>query len=142
MELKKHNEILDELEKLLDSNLGNVNPLEYQKLQDEYAALLSERTELEAQLVTQKEQTELLVDKVVETESERDNYKKKIDELSTGVEGFTARIEELLKRIAELETEVERRDAVVIKMAEKYQLVEKDEFGEDLIAEATEKTKK
>ena len=142
MELKKHNEILDELEKLLDSNLGNVNPLEYQKLQDEYAALLSERTELEAQLVTQKEQTELLVDKVVETESERDNYKKKIDELSTGVEGFTARIEELLKRITELETEVERRDAVVIKMAEKYQLVEKDEFGEDLIAEATEKTKK
>jgi len=136
MELKKHNEILDELEKLLDSNLSNINPLEYQKLQDEHAALLSEKIELESQLATSKEQTELLVDKVVETEADRDNYKKQVDELSSGVEGFTTRIEELLKRVAELESEVERRDAVVIKMAEKYQLVEKDEFGNDLVAEA------
>jgi len=36
-----------------------------------------------------------------------------------------------------LEAEVERRDAVVLKMAEKYQLVEKDNFGDNLVADAS-----
>ena len=40
--------------------------------------------------------------------------------------------EELLKKIAEQEAEIERRDAVVIKMAEKYQLIEKDDFAEEI----------
>ena len=43
-----------------------------------------------------------------------------------------AAIEELLKKIAEQEAEIERRDAVVIKMAEKYQLIEKDDFAEEI----------
>ena len=138
MELKKHNEIIDELEKLLDSNLGNINPLEYAKLKEEYDSLMSEKAELETLLAQSKGDAELLASQIVNTEAERDEYKAKVDELSVGVEGFQSRIEELLTQISNLEDEVDRRDAVVVKMAEKYQLVEKDEFAEGLESEVEE----
>ena len=38
----------------------------------------------------------------------------------------------MLKKIAEQEAEIERRDAVVIKMAEKHQPIEKDDFAEEI----------
>ena len=76
-------------------------------------------------LATAKNETELLVDKVVSTEEERDLYKKRIDDLVSGTDSFEKRITELLDNISTLEAEVERRDAVVMKMAEKYQLVKK-----------------
>ena len=138
MELQKHNEIIDELEKLLDSNLGNVNPLEYAKLKEEYDNLMSEKAELETLLAQSKGDAELLASQIVTTEAERYEYKAKVDELSGGVEGFQSRIEELLTQISNLEDEVDRRDAVVVKMAEKYQLVEKDEFAEGLESEVEE----
>ena len=137
MQLNKHNEILEELEKLLDQNIGNIDATEYDKLQTEYASMLTEKSELEAALANAQNETDLLVDKVVTTEEERDNYKKQIDDLVAGTGSFETRIEELVNRIAELEAEVERRDQVVIKMAQKYQLVEKDEFANDLVTEAT-----
>ena len=136
MELKKHNEILDEIEKLLDSNLGNVNPVMYAKLQEEHAALLAEQVDMEAELAKSKEETELLVDKVVETEGERDDYKAQLDALAAGMGEHTSKIEDLLAQIAELQAEVERRDEIVGRMAEKYQLVEKDSFGDELVAAA------
>jgi hypothetical protein len=135
MELKKHNEILDEIEKLLDSNLGNVNPEMYAKLQEEHAALLAEQVDMEAALAKSKEETELLVDKVVQTESERDDYKDQLDALAAHMGEHTSKIEQLLAQIAELQAEVERRDEIVGRMAEKYQLVEKDSFGDELVAE-------
>lgn len=138
MELKKHNEIIDELEKLLDSNLGNINPLEYAKLKEDFEALMSEKAELETLLAQSKGDAELLAGQIVNTEAERDEYKVKVDELSVGVEGFQSRIEELLTQISNLEDEVDRRDAVVVKMAEKYQLIEKDEFAEGLESEVEE----
>ena len=137
MQLNKHNEILEELEKLLDQNIGNIDATEYDKLQTEYASMLTEKSELEAALANAQNETDLLVDKVVTTEEERDNYKKQIDDLVAGTGSFQTRIEELVNRISELEAEVERRDQVVIKMAQKYQLVEKDEFANDLVTEAT-----
>ena len=137
MQLNKHNEILEELEKLLDQNIGNIDATEYAKLQTEYASMLAEKSELESALANAQNETDLLVDKVVTTEEERDNYKKQIDDLVAGTGSFETRIEELVNRIAELESEVERRDQVVIKMAQKYQLVEKDEFANDLVTEAT-----
>ena len=137
MQLNKHNEILEELEKLLDQNIGNIDATEYAKLQTEYASMLAEKSELEAALANAQNETDLLVDKVVTTEEERDNYKKQIDDLVAGTGSFQTRIEELVGKIAELEAEVERRDQVVIKMAQKYQLVEKDEFANDLVTEAT-----
>ena len=129
MQLNKHNEILEELEKLLDQNIGNIDATEYAKLQTEYASMLAEKSELESALANAQNETDLLVDKVVTTEEERDNYKKQIDDLVAGTGSFETRIEELVNRIAELESEVDRRDQVVIKMAQKYQLVEKDEFA-------------
>jgi len=137
MQLNKHNEILEELEKLLDQNIGNIDATEYAKLQTEYASMLTEKSELESALDNAQNETDLLVDKVVTTEEERDNYKKQIDDLVAGTGSFQTRIEELVGKIAELEAEVERRDQVVIKMAQKYQLVEKDEFANDLVTEAT-----
>ena len=137
MQLNKHNEILEELEKLLDQNIGNIDATEYAKLQTEYASMLAEKSELESALANAQNETDLLVDKVVTTEEERDNYKKQIDDLVAGTGSFETRIEELVNRIAELESEVDRRDQVVIKMAQKYQLVEKDEFANDLVIEAT-----
>ena len=137
MQLNKHNEILEELEKLLDQNIGNIDATEYAKLQTEYASMLAEKSELESALANAQNETDLLVDKVVTTEEERDNYKKQIDDLVAGTGSFQSRIEELVNRIAELESEVDRRDQVVIKMAQKYQLVEKDEFANDLVTEAT-----
>jgi chromosome segregation and condensation protein ScpB len=80
------------------------------------------------------------VDKVVETEAERDGYKKQLDEISAGAQALGAREEQLLKKIADQEAEIERRDAVVIKMAEKYQLVEKDDFAEGLEAQVEDTT--
>lgn len=136
MELKKHNDVLAEIEKLLDSNLGNVDPAKYAELQAEKDKLLSERDELAAAITAMKQESDGLVDKVVATEAERDAYKTKLDEIEAGITGQNDRITELLKKIADLEAEIERRDAVVIKMAEKYQLVEKDSFGDDLVAQA------
>jgi len=146
MELKKHNDVLAEIEKLLDGNLGNVDPAKHAELIKERDALLETIATLEAQIAELKGDSDALVDKVVETEAERDAYKKQLDEIAAGAEALGAREEELLKKIADQEAEIERRDAVVIKMAEKYQLVEKDEFATDLEAqvntETTEKTKK
>jgi len=140
MELKKHNEVLAEIEKLLDGNLANVDPAKYAELQKERDELVEKIAGLEAQLAEAKAESDALVDKVVATEAERDNYKKTLDEIAAGAEGLKTREEELLKKIAEQEAEIERRDAVVIKMAEKYQLVEKDEFAQGLEAEINTET--
>ena len=140
MELKKHNEVLAEIEKLLDGNLANVDPAKFAELQKERDELVEKIAGLEAQLAEAKAESNALVDKVVATEAERDNYKKTLDEIAQGAEGLKTREEELLKKIAEQEAEIERRDAVVIKMAEKYQLVEKDEFAKGLEAEANTET--
>ena len=140
MELKKHNEVLAEIEKLLDGNLANVDPAKYAELQKERDELVEKIAGLEAQLAEAKAESDALVDKVVATEAERDNYKKTLDEIAQGAEGLKTREEELLKKIAEQEAEIERRDAVVIKMAEKYQLVEKDEFAQGLEAEVNTET--
>ena len=140
MELKKHNEVLAEIEKLLDGNLANVDPAKYAELQNERDELVEKIAGLETQLAEAKAESDALVDKVVATEAERDNYKKTLDEIAAGAEGLKTREEELLKKIAEQEAEIERRDAVVIKMAEKYQLVEKDEFAKGLEAEANTET--
>ena len=136
MELKKHNDVLAEIEKLLDGNLANVDPAKYAELVAERDRLLAERDELAAAIAAMKGDNDSLVDKVVETEAERDAYKKQLDEISQGASAFQTRIEELLAKIADQEAEIERRDAVVLKMAEKYQLVEKDEFAEDLETQA------
>jgi chromosome segregation ATPase len=140
MELKKHNEVLAEIEKLLDGNLANVDPAKYAELQKERDELVEKIAGLEAQLAEAKAESDALVDKVVATEAERDNYKKTLDEIAAGAEGLKTREEELLKKIADQEAEIERRDAVVIKMAEKYQLVEKDEFAQGLEAEVNTET--
>ena len=140
MELKKHNEVLAEIEKLLDGNLANVDPAKFAELQKERDELVEKIAGLEAQLAEAKAESNALVDKVVATEAERDNYKKTLDEIAAGAEGLKTREEELLKKIAEQEAEIERRDAVVIKMAEKYQLVEKDEFAKGLEAEVNTET--
>ena len=136
MELKKHNDVLAEIEKLLDGNLANVDPAKPAELTAERDRLLAERDELAAAIASMKQESDGLVDKVVATEAERDEYKRKLDEIAEGVSGQEQKIEELLNKIASLEAEIERRDAVVIKMAEKYQLVEKDEFAEDLESQA------
>jgi hypothetical protein len=136
MQIKDHNDILGELEKLIDDNLANVNPLEYARLKDEYDGVIKQRDILESQLSDIKSEAETLVDKVVTTEAERDDYKKKLDNISQGAQGLETRIVELLERIKELESEVERRDAVVLKMAEKYQLVEKDTFATEVVEDA------
>ena len=136
MELKKHNDVLAEIEKLLDGNLANVDPAKHAELVAERDRLLAERDELAAAIAAMKTENDELVDKVVETEAERDAYKKQIDEISQGASAFQTRIEELLAKIAAQEAEIERRDAVVLKMAEKYQLVEKDEFAEGLESQA------
>ena len=137
MELKKHNDVLAEIEKLLDGNLANVDPAKHAELTAERDRLLAERDELAAAIANMKQESDGLVDKVVATEAQRDEYKRKLDEIAQGVSGQEQKIEELLNKIASLEAEIERRDAVVIKMAEKYQLVEKDEFAEDLESQAT-----
>lgn len=136
MELKKHNDYLAEIEKLLDGNLANVDPTKHAELVAERDRLLAERDELASAIAAMKTESDGLVDKVVATEAERDEYKRKLDEIAEGVSGQETRITELLSKIADLEAEIERRDAVVIKMAEKYQLVEKDSFGDDLVAQA------
>jgi chromosome segregation ATPase len=136
MELKKHNDYLSEIEKLLDGNLANVDPAKHAELTAERDRLLAERDELAMAIADMKAESDGLVDKVVATEAERDEYKRKLDEIAQGVSGQETRITELLSKIADLEAEIERRDAVVIKMAEKYQLVEKDSFGDDLVSDA------
>lgn len=132
MELKKHNEVLAEIEKLLDGNLANVDPAKHAELLAERDKLLETIADLEKQLAEAKKDSDALIDKVVATEAERDDYKKTLDEIAAGAEGLKTREEELLKKIAEQEAEIERRDAVVIKMAEKYQLIEKDDFAEEI----------
>ena len=135
MELQKHNDYLAEIEKLLDGNLGNVDPAKYSELQAEKERLLGERDELATAIAELKNENDGLVDKVVATEAERDDYKAKLDAIAEGVTDQETRITTLLGKIADLEAEIERRDAVVIKMAEKYQLVEKDEFAAGLEAQ-------
>jgi chromosome segregation ATPase len=138
MELKKHNDILTELEILLDSNLSNMDPKEYAKLKAEYELVLEERDTLAKALSEVKLEGDGLIDKIVATEEERDSLRTRIDALIEGNSAFESRITELLAKIAALEAEVERRDAVVVKMAEKYQLIEKDEFADQLVNEAEE----
>jgi chromosome segregation ATPase len=140
MELKKHNDVLAEIEKLLDGNLANVDPAKHAELVAERDRLLETIAGLEAQIAGLKADSDALVDKVVETEAERDGYKKQLDEISAGAQALGAREEQLLKKIADQEAEIERRDAVVIKMAEKYQLVEKDDFAEGLEAQVEDTT--
>jgi len=140
MELKKHNDVLAEIEKLLDGNLANVDPAKHAELVEERDRLLTERDELAAAIASMKSENDGLVDKVVETEAERDDYKRKLDDISAGVGDQETRITQLLHSISELESEIERRDAVVLKMAEKYQLVEKDDFAEGLEAQVEDTT--
>jgi len=136
MELQKHNDILTELEKLLDDNMGKMDPAEFAKLQVEYDTLLEEREALTGALAQAKEESDGLVDKIVATEEERDDLQTRLDNVSQGSIAFEARITELLGDVTKLQAEVERRDKVVLKMAEKYQLVEKDDFGNSLVADA------
>ena len=159
MELKKHNDVLAEIEKLLDGNLANVDPAKHAELVAERDRLLSERDELANAIAAMKAENDGLVDKIVATEEqrdlqqanfnkthdqlhaterERDAYKNKLDEIEAGVGAQHTQIEELLNKISELEAEVERRDEVVVKMAQKYNLVKKDDFAEDLEAQVTE----
>ena len=140
MELKKHNDVLAEIEKLLDGNLANIDPEKHGELVAERDRLLTERDELAAAIASMKSENDQLVDKVVETEAERDDYKRKLDDISAGVGDQETRITQLLHSISELESEIERRDAVVLKMAEKYQLVEKDDFAEGLEAQVEDNT--
>ena len=136
MELQKHNDILTELEKLLDSNLNNVNPEEYSKLSEERDIVLQERDALTKALEETKLEADSLVDKVVATEEERDALQARLDAVSEGSTAFQTRITGLLEDISNLQAEVERRDKVVLKMAEKYQLVEKDDVGDSLVTDA------
>ena len=136
MKLQQHNEILTELEKLLDDNLGKMDPAEYAKLKAEYDAMVLERDALAQALDDAKEEGDDLIEKVVATEQERDTLAARLEEIQEGSEGFKSRVEELLNQVEQLEAEVARRDAVVMKIAEKYQLVEKDEFGAALVADA------
>ena len=69
MELQKHNQILDEIEKLLDSNLANVDPTKYAELVAQRDRLLAERDELMTAIETIKGENDTLVDKVVSTEA-------------------------------------------------------------------------
>jgi uncharacterized DUF497 family protein len=136
MELQKHNEVLAEIEKLLDNNLANVNPQQHEELTSERDRILGERDELALAIDTMKTENDNLIDKVVATEAERDEYKTKLDNIEQGLDTQEKRMTTLLENISVLEAEIVRRDEVVMKMAEKYQLVEKDEFANDLIADA------
>ena len=138
MELEKHNEVLAELEKLLDSNLEKIDPDEYTRLEEQYTNVVEERQVLANALSEAKEQNDLLVDKIVDTEAQRDEFKNKLDQISEDTTAHNKRTEELLEKITVLESEIERRDVVVLKMAEKYQLVEKDSFGDDLVKQASQ----
>ena len=141
MQLKKHNEIIDELEKLLDSNMGNIDASEYAKLKAEHDKMIAERDALAKAFDEAKAESGALVDKVVATEQERDTHKVHIDKLVEGAGVFEKRIEDLINQISDLEAEIVRRDQVVLKMAQKYQLIEKDEFGDDLVAQVTDEKK-
>ena len=141
MQLKKHNEIIDELEKLLDSNMGNIDASEYAKLKAEHDKMIAERDALAKAFDEAKAESGTLVDKVVATEQERDTHKVHIDKLVEGAGVFEKRIEDLINQISDLEAEIVRRDQVVLKMAQKYQLIEKDEFGDDLVAQVTDEKK-
>ena len=138
MELEKHNEVLAELEKLLDSNLEKIDPDEYTRLEEQYTSVVEERQVLANALSEAKEQNDMLVDKIVDTEAQRDEFKNKLDQISEDTTAHNKRTEELLEKITVLESEIERRDVVVLKMAEKYQLVEKDSFGDDLVKQASQ----
>ena len=141
MQLKKHNEIIDELEKLLDSNMGNIDASEYAKLKAEHDKMIAERDALAKAFDEAKAESGALVDKVVATEQERDTHKVHIDKLVEGAGVFEKRIEDLINQISDLEAEIVRRDQVVLKMAQKYQLIEKDEFCDDLVAQVTDEKK-
>ena len=59
----------------------NVDPAKYAELVAERDRLLAERDELAAAIAAMKGDNDSLVDKVVETEAERDDYKKQLDEI-------------------------------------------------------------
>ncbi len=138
MELEKHNLVLAELEKLLDSNLEKIDPDEYTRLEEQYNNTLEESAKLASALTELKQENDKLVDKVVDTEAQRDELQNKIQKLQENTSASNMRAEELLEKIEVLESEIERRDVVVLKMAEKYQLVEKDNFGDDLVKQANQ----
>lgn len=138
MELEKHNLVLAELEKLLDSNLEKIDPDEYTRLEEQYNNTLEESAKLASALTELKQENDKLVDKVVDTEAQRDELQNKIQKLQENTSASNMRAEELLEKIETLESEIERRDVVVLKMAEKYQLVEKDNFGDDLVKQANQ----
>ena len=129
MRLQQHNDILTELEKLLDDNLGKMDPAEYAKLKAEHDKLGGDRDEIEQAL-------QAAIDQISALEQGEEGYKQKISDLSDSLAQFEIRIENLLKTITELEAEVERRDKVVEGLAEKYQLIEKDSFSDELVSEA------
>ena len=122
----------------MDSNLEKIDPDEYTRLEEQYTNVVEERQVLANALSEAKEQNDLLVDKIVDTEAERDEFKNKLDQISEDTTAHNKRTEELLEKITVLESEIERRDVVVLKMAEKYQLVEKDSFGDDLVKQASQ----
>ena len=136
MELKKHNEILVELEKILDENLGNINEAEYAKLKLEYNTMLTQKTMLETELLEVKAQTETLAEQVVATEQERNDYKDRANNFSKDIKRQESRVNELLEQITGLTTDVNRRDKVVERLANKYHLIEKDSFNDDLVTDA------
>ena len=136
MELKKHNDILDELEKILDDNLGNIDAGEYAKLKAEYDALLAQKPGLETELLNVKEQAGVLAEQVVATEQERNDYRERADSVAKDLKRHKDLIADMIKQISGLETEVDRRDKVVERLADKYHLIEKDPFDEELVADA------
>ena len=136
MELKKHNEILDELEKILDDNLGNIDAGEYAKLKNEYNALLDQKPGLEKELLNAKEQAGVLAEQVVATEQERNDYRERADNLAKDLKRNKDLVEKMLTQITDLETDVNRRDKVVERLADKYHLIEKDPFNEELVTDA------
>ena len=136
MELKKHNEILDELEKILDDNLGNIDAGEYAKLKNEYNALLDQKPGLEKELLNAKEQAGVLAEQVVATEQERNDYRERADNLAKDLKRNKDLVEKMLTQITDLETDVNRRDKVVERLADKYHLIEKDPFNEQLVTDA------
>jgi hypothetical protein len=103
--------------------------------------MIAERDALAKAFDEAKAESGALVDKVVATEQERDTHKVHIDKLVEGAGVFEKRIEDLINQISDLEAEIVRRDQVVLKMAQKYQLIEKDEFGDDLVAQVTDEKK-
>lgn len=102
----------------------------------------TERSELIRQLEESRNEVDLLVDKVVDTENDRDDLKLELAKLAEHSTNLETRNGDLAQQVADLEREIEKRDRAVKAMAEKYQLVPKDTFGEEVIEEALSEEKK